>query len=363
MCEKIDILEIDDKIKKKFCQEYENLPNERKRIQEMNETLERLSSPTAKLELMNNIYAISEKIQKIENREDHKFYLSETMLLLEEYKRILLIPMKISFVKRGKDKSNHENTEKVRVIQEFLHIAKKYTPIPGYVRKSRTLICPDCKGENFTEGDGCVICVECGTEQDSFDYKISLKEIDRSTPAGKSAYDRKTHFRDCINQYQAKQNCTVQPQVYQDLEQAFERHHLLIGDKDTPKEIRFSRITRDNVSMFLKELGYNKHYENVILIHFHMTGKKPDDISHLEHVLLADFNLLLETYDKYFKHKIDRINFISAHYVLYQLLQKYKHPCKKEDFVNLKTTDRKTFHDDICAELFEKLGWNFIPVH
>ena len=101
----------------------------------------------------------------------------------------------------------------------------------------------------------------------------------------------------------------------------------------------------------------------MILIHYHITGKKPDDISHLEHTLLSDFDLLLDTYDKYFKHKIKRINFISTQYVLYQLLLKYKHPCRKEDFVILKTTDRKNFHDEICGELFEKLGWNFTPVH
>ena len=51
-----------------------------------------------------------------------------------------------------------------------------------------------------------------------------------------------------------------------------------------------------------KELGFPKHYENVTLIHYNITGKKPDDISYLEDKLLADFDLLVETYDKNFKN-------------------------------------------------------------
>ena len=36
-----------------------------------------------------------------------------------------------------------------------------------------------------------------------------------------------------------------------------------------------------------------------------MTGKKPDDISYLEDKLLIDFDILVETYDKHFKNKVD----------------------------------------------------------
>ena len=31
----------------------------------------------------------------------------------------------------------------------------------------------------------------------------------------------------------------------------------------------------------------------------------------------------------------------------------------KYDFNILKTSDRQTFHDEICKELFKYLGWNF----
>lgn len=109
--------------------------------------------------------------------------------------------------------------------------------------------------------------------------------------------------------------------------------------------------------MFLKELGYSNHYENVHLIHYNFTLIKPDNISHLEDKLFDDFNILTELYDKRYKN-IDRKNFINTQYVLYQLLKRHKHPCKEHDFVILKTFDRKVFHDDIIKNLFQELGWN-----
>ena len=60
--------------------------------------------------------------------------------------------------------------------------------------------------------------------------------------------------------------------------------------------------------MFLKDTGNSKHYEDVILIYFNITGKKPNDISHLEPNLLDDFDVLTSLYDKKFKRdaKFDR---------------------------------------------------------
>jgi hypothetical protein len=161
-------------------------------------------------------------------------------------------------------------------------------------------------------------------------------------------------------QFQGKQNSTVERKVYENLEKQFDLHHLLVGDKTTPKHIRFKNIKKEHISLFLKELDYTKHYENINLIHYNMTGVKPDDIGYLEDKLLDDFDTITEVYDKLFKN-INRKNFINTQYILYQLLIKHKHPCNKDDFTILKTIDRKTFHDDIYREISLKLEWSFQP--
>ena len=177
--------------------------------------------------------------------------------------------------------------------------------------------------------------------------------------SAKYTYDRKVHFKDCINQYQGKQNVNILQEVYTKLTKQFELHGLLI--KSNIKKVIFEKISRKHVFLFLKELGYAKHYEDIILIHYNLTGKTPDNISHLEPKLLEDFDLLVSQYDKKYKKnkKLSRKNFINTHYVLYQLLRRHKYPCKKSDFNILKSNERKSFHDKICKELFKDLGWNF----
>jgi hypothetical protein len=356
-----DILEIDEKIRLKFTQEKNNLPSYVKRLADLEDTSknEGLSFRSRNM-LIDTIKELRIKIDKLHKDEDMNFYTSETAELLEKYKEIVKKPIKMSFM--GKPKQ--ETKEKDDVIYKYLEIAQKYYNISfNFPETKHIIMCENCYNKKaFVFDENLYTCLECGAEQNLLQYTSSYKDIDRVNISTRYTYDRKVHFRDCINQYQGTQNCTIAQKVYDDLEEIFKRHHLLEGDKNTPKDIRFAKITKEHILMFLKELKYSKHYENVTLIHYNLTGKKPDDISHLEDKLLNDFDLLVETYDKYYKNKVKRVNFISTQYVLFQLLQRHKHPCKKEDFVILKTVDRKSFHDEICKELFERLGWNMVPM-
>ena len=101
--------------------------------------------------------------------------------------------------------------------------------------------------------------------------------------------------------------------------------------------------------LILKELSYNKYYEDIAYIFHTLTNKKIPDISHLEPTLLSDFDQLLQLYDQ-MNH--DRKNFINNNYVLYQLLKKNGFKCNRNDFCHLKTNDRKYYHDVVCQELF-----------
>lgn len=211
--------------------------------------------------------------------------------------------------------------------------------------------------------DGLYVCETCGLtpDQDQVSTTISFKDISRVNLASKYLYDRITHFKDCINQFQGKQNCTIDPKVYDNLIEQFLSHDLIPVDyKNLPKESAFRNITKEHIMVFLKECGHTKHYEDAVLIHSVLTGTPPPDITGLENQLLHDFDQLTTLYDKKYRHQ-DRKNFINTQYVLYQLLKRHKFPCKKEDFNILKTIDRKFYHDDICKALFEELDWNFNP--
>lgn len=358
----LDILSIDSKIQLSFENESKKLPEYKERLEELQKTFHTTNLPQrARTELEKSIIELEDTISKIESNERLNFYIIETAEFLQKYRQILKTPVKLTFC--GKPKQ--DDKDKAEIVRKYLDVAQKYYKIEiKPVEKKFKLVCECCANKrNFATEENAYICLECGAQQEILQHTTSYKDADRVNISTKYTYDRKVHFRDCINQYQGKQNCSIEQKVYDQLEDIFERHHLLVGDKTTKREIRFAKITKEHILMFLKELGFPKHYENVTLIHYNMTGKKPDDISYLEDKLMADFDLLVETYDKNFKNKVDRVNFISTQYVLYQLLQRHKHACRKEDFVILKTMDRKSFHDSVCRELFGLLGWNFIPLY
>lgn len=353
--DKIDILEIDRKIRSTFNKERGKLIEYQRRLTElknMNHIPDRMKN-----EVKKNIIDLERKIHDIETAGKESFYNIETIELVERYKTILKTPVVVSF--SGVTKTN--NKEKRKIIHDYLKIAQKYIEIPSISvnkkKKVNKIVC-DCGNKtNFDCFDeDLYICEECGAHIEISLHSISYKDIDRVNISTKYSYDRRVHFKDLINQYQGKQNTTIDQKVYDMLEKEFKNHHLLV---DSPNRLkRFSRVRLADTVRFLKELGLTKHYENAILIHYNITGQKPDDISHLEDTLMKDFDTFVTIYDKNYKGNIDRRSFVSAQNVLYRLLCRHKHPCKRENFAMLKTTDRQNFHDEITADCFQKAGWN-----
>lgn len=256
-------------------------------------------------------------------------------------------------------KKTHEKTISLQEHMNHPLVSEKtFTPYHHETHK-------ECSSHDMVVShDNMYVCGSCGyiLEQDTMaSNSVSFKDIHRVNLVSKYLYDRITHFKDCINQFQGKQNSTIDQKVYDDLLEQFLSHNLIpVGYMSMPKEIAFQEITKEHIMLFLKECRHTKHYEDVVLIHSHFTGAPVPDITHLENQLLHDFELLTTLYDKKYRHQ-DRKNFINTQYVLYQLLKRHKYPCRKEDFNILKTIDRKFYHDNICKNLFEELGWNFNP--
>jgi len=285
-------------------------------------------------------------------------------MLIEKYRELLSKPVKVSFFGKKVD-NTLEIKERMDLIHSYIAVVKKYDKNFNISlgNTSVDITCPFCKcSTDFDVFDNQIsICINCGNQTDVSSDISSFKDANRINISSKYTYERRVHFRDCINQFQSKQNSNIPDNVFKAVENQLQSHGLL-NDLETGLA-RFTRITREHVYLFLKETGNSKYYEDTFLIHYKLTGKPRNDISHLEQKLVEDFDVLTSLYDKKFKYdkKIERKSFINTQYVLFQLLRRHKYPCRKEDFNILKTLDRKSFHDDICKELFEELGWNFTP--
>jgi ribosomal protein S24E len=372
----VDILEIDLKIIKNFEEHRMNISvyEDKKKDLEQCLMLESITQRTRN-SLIESLKNLEDFLVDLRTNRTLNFYTIESAEILEKYRNILKEPLKVNFM----GKAVKSNKEKKKLIFEYLDIASRYfdikldtagsSPEPPpphhHHHKKEKISCNNCnntKDFEVEEGD-IYICLNCSSQQFVMRNTTSYKDINRINISSKYMYDRKIHFRDCINQYQGKQNSNISQKVYDDLIQQFESHHLIEPEsKHKNSKERFKNITKEHVSMFLKELSYTKHYENVNLIHYNLTGIKPDDIGYLEDKLLDDFDVITEAYDRLFKH-LDRKNFINTQYILYQLLLRHKHTCKKEDFSMLKTIDRKNFHDEICKVLFEEIKFSFLPLY
>lgn len=361
----IDILSLHNEILTEFEERKKNIDNIINKYNNLKKYLKNNNyTYRVKNILEKNCENIKNSIDDITQGKSYNFYIMESYEIIKKYRNIILKPLKVSFT--GKTKNN--NQEKEQLIIKYMEIIKKYKNINITFQKEKDKnisVCQNCNNQdNLSLIDNYYICLECGYTKENLNHHSSYKDAERVNIASKYTYDRKIHFRDCINQYQGKQNSTIDPKVYDNLIKQFDLHGLLVGDKNTDVKIRFQNITKEHIYLFLKENNDTKHYEDAVLIYSTLTKKKTPDISHLENKLMDDFDTLTNLYDKVYKKKlkIDRKNFINTQYVLYQLLNKYKYPCKKEDFNILKTIDRKSFHDEICKELFLQLGWNFVAI-
>mgnify|MGYP003396528070 CR=1 FL=1 len=312
------------------------------------------------------VYDRIDRLKKSINSECGKcIFVAETFELVHDYRCLLRNPIKAI-------NQPCEITElKTKIEQRYLDIANRTISkmrwydidTRGVGKIKHDSECPTCGNTDKTmfETDevGRRTCVGCSSMISTLETGNGHLDFNRATLTGKFIYNRVLHFQDSIKQYQGKQNCKVPQSVYTHLENQFMAYRLLNDSDD--RRIKYSKITKQHIVMFLKD--YPKQYENTNVIFANLTGKSGEDISHLETKLVEDFKELVTLYDslhsKDKSEELDRKNFLNVQYILFQLLCRHGHPCKPEDFSMLKTTERKLFHDQVCSNLFSKLGWNF----
>jgi len=349
----IDIIQIHQDILELFTKRKSSITELEEYIEKLKEYQDKTITHRINSQIENERMYLTQYVSDIKNGTSLNYYLMDALPLINEFKRIITAPMKASFM--GK-KTITNKSEKNNIIKGYLEINQKYKKIILTTPSKKNLVCIHCpNNKNFDIENNHYICADCGAQLYSIQNLCSYNAINRVNICSKYTYDRKVHFRDCINQFQGKQNSTIPESIYTYLLTQLKLHNLIAGSPPYPQ------ITKQQIYLFLKDGGMSKFYEDLNLIHYKITGIKPPDVSHIEANLLADFDILTNLYDIKFRKnkKFRRKNFINTQYVLYQLLRKYNFPCKSTDFNILKTVERKSFHDDICRELFAELKWNF----
>ena len=156
-------------------------------------------------------------------------------------------------------------------------------------------------------------------------------------------------------QFQGKENVTISKNVFDKLIEALDRNHLLIGNEKTPKKIRFKKILKEHIYIFLKQLNLSKFYDNINYIYHKITDNPLPNLKNIEHKIINDFIKFTTIYDEKIKNSVSVERKKNTQYILYQLLKKHKFNCSSRFLEYQKTLKRLSLYDKITKHCFTKI--------
>jgi hypothetical protein len=409
--QKYDILQLDEQIRACFAQEIDRIPEYKKRIISMVQTLRTMEIPFGVEDVIiidiNRITKVYDeknqhstsvapvmtyreylgfydqlkrlitKTQNIESNELYNKYHQMVAPIIEEYRRIISIPIKTSFLCKSKPKTEQEE-QKILLLDSFIRIASTFIDI-DYAPESeksviKAYICTCGNSENFETKEGWMVCEDCGKEIPIVSTQAVFRDLDRINMHQRFKYEKKSHFKEGVYQFQGKQNKYIDPSLYNQYDSWLRLHNLLVIDTKVEQFLkinnvldlsyedarhRYAKITKEHLRMFLSESDddyLTKHYEDVHLIHSKITRIPCPDISHLEQKLFDQFDKLVEAFSA--TEDTDRINILNSSFVLKNLLRINKYSTNAHDFPGLRTVSRQQAHESLLAVLLQKAGLN-----
>jgi hypothetical protein len=208
---------------------------------------------------------------------------------------------------------------------------------------NRIKYCNECNIEKIlVASESAYICPCCGT----FDTIIldEDKQIKDYSP-----YKRLNHFKEWLNQFQAKQSPEIPEQIFIDIVK--ELNKMRVTD--------LSMITRIKMKHILKKLKYNNYYEHTHYIINKLNNLPPPKITRdMEKVFISMFIKIQEPWEQY-KHP-SRKNFLSYSYVLYKFCELLELDHLLECFTLHKDFDKIMENDQLWSKICKYLNWEYI---
>lgn len=295
------------------------------------------------------------KVENLSSGALYEKYISLTQDIVLEYKKILAVPIKSSFLTKSRPKNENEE-RKLTLLDSFLRIANNFVDIEYHQQSHSTetnYVCRCGNSAEFEELEGVRICEVCGLMVDKISEQTSYKDIDRINMHQKYKYEKKSHFKEGILQYQGRQNKYIDPTLYSKADKWLDLHGL-IDHKARTQKSKYARVRKEHLRLFMnesQETEITKHYEDINLIFSILTGSPCPDISHLEETLYSQFDRLVEVF--MVLPDIDRTNFLNCQFVLRKLLLFNNHPIDPQDFPGLKTASRQQEHEEIWDKMMK----------
>ena len=208
---------------------------------------------------------------------------------------------------------------------------------------NRIKYCKDCNVEKTLDPDeSSYICPVCGVME--FVIIDEDKQIKDYSP-----YQRRNHFKEWLNQFQAKETTEISDEIFQEI----------INELNKNRITDMGKLNRSKMQKILKKLGHNKLYEHIPFIINKITGVPAPKINReIEENFIQMFCQIQEPWEIY--KPSGRKNFLSYPYILYKFSELLELDHLLSYFPMLQPT--KLMEQDVIWQKFCKhLKWEFYP--
>ena len=208
---------------------------------------------------------------------------------------------------------------------------------------NRIKYCIECRIEKILDmTESAYICPCCG------DSEMIILDEDRQIK-DYSPYRKVNHFREWLNQFQAKQSPDIPENVFIDIVKELNKRRIL----------DLSILDKKKMKAILKKLEYNIYYEHVAYIINKLNNLPPPKITRdMEKLFISMFFKIQDPWEMY-KHP-DRKNFLSYSYVLHKFCELLELDHLLDCFPLHKDSDKIMENDQLWEKICKHLKWEYI---
>ena len=341
-----------------------SLDSKKKELHKLNELLtiyiDKSESRIKIFELQQKIKELKNKIHDIENHTELLDYIFDAKDFIENIDND---EINISY-----QKNDTEGVSKVGILNyinktgtinkgdtynKYLQKCFNQNNTVSYNLENLNNLCKFCKSPfEIDTKESLLICTNCGVCEKHTETNFNNFGDNYSSDSNNTqfSYQRKNHFKEWLNQLQAKE-VTVIPDVVIE---------LVIKELQKERIEDINDIDSVRIKKYLKKLKLNKYYEHIPNLISRITNKPPLKITdEFNNILMDLFDKIQEPFKKHCPK--NRKNFLSYSYTLHKFCQLLG---KKEYLIYfplLKSREKLFEQEKIWKDICNDLNWDFIP--
>lgn len=247
-----------------------------------------------------------------------------------------------------KEKKNNNPDIKIKQINKSMLYEKYCQRIEGIKINQddgscRIKYCSECNIEKILDiSESAYICQCCGdSEIIILDDEHQIKDY--------SPYRRLNHFKEWLNQFQAKQTPDIPEQIFIDIVKELNKNRIF----------DLSILNKKKMKNILKKLKYNIYYEHITYIINKLNNLPPPKITRdMEKLFISMFYNIQDPWELY--KKPERKNFLSYSYVLHKFCELLELDHLIDHFPLHKDPNKIMENDQIWEKICKYLNWEYI---